>query len=399
MPGITPEGFDRKTQETTVSELQQFERDNIDPQIEYDDEDPLGQINGVVSGPIAELWELAEELYHSLDAENAEGDALENVGALVGVPRGEASRSVSFCTLDIDLGEVVPAGAIIAVEDQEEIRFLLVEEQTGEASPLENVRFEAENVGRVQAAAGSLTVIVTPFTGWNSVTNPEDASPGDEIETFTSYRKTIAARRSQRGGSTVDAVVAAVLALNDTLPGRPILDAQGFENVTLVTDANGLPGKAIEILVHDQEMVEDTVIAQAIWESKPGGIRTFGNVDSTAIDAKEVTRNVSFSRPEPVDIIVTFEIEVDPGKYAGDVAFKQKVVDMCTEEYGQGEDVIGVFVKSTALQTIGVKNVTAFGMHRDADPDVETRINLSIREIAAWDTADVTVTTSNFVDV
>jgi uncharacterized phage protein gp47/JayE len=398
MAGVTPEGFEIKTQQQIIADLQEAERDGIDPQIEYADEDPLGQLNGILSAPLAELWELAQELYYIIDRENAEDDALENVGALSGVPKGDASKSVAYLTLDIDLGEVVSAGAIVAVDGQEEIRFLLVEEQTGEASPLENVRFESENTGPVQAAAGSLTVIVTPFTGWNSATNPADASPGHDVQTNAQYRRSIVEGTARGGGSGVDHVQAQLLQLNDEIPGSPILDVAVFENTSLVTDANGLPGKSIEALVNDGEMVEDTVIGQAIWDSKTGGARTYGTIETTAIDVNGKTHAVFFSRPEEVPITQEFEIEIDPATYVGDAAFKAKIVELSEVRYKQGRDVVAAYQRSFALQSIGVENVLSFGMHRDADPDVDTRIEILIREIATFDTSDITVTTSIYVE-
>lgn len=392
--GLTPEGFVAKPQSAIIADFQAASRSDIDPQIEYSDEDPLGQIFGIASGPLAELWEQAQEIYFSIDRENAEGDALDNVGSLSGTTRGEASKSVVYCTMDLDNAAVVPAGAIIAVDGQEDIRFTLETEQTGTGTPLEDVKFLGEVVGPIQAAAGSLTVIVTPYSGWNSVTNPLDAAAGDDVETLPSYRRSIALGTARRGGSTLDAIRADVLALNDTLQGSPIIAVSPFENTGLVTDANGLPGKSIEILVHDGAAVDNDVIAQAIWDSKPGGIQTFGNANGTAIDKKGNSRTVYFSRPTPVSITVVLSCQIDPGKYIGDVALKLAIVTAGKAQYDQGDDVLLDYLRAVAIINTGVKVISDMTANGEAE-----RVPILVREIADWDTIDVTVTTTPYIDV
>lgn len=392
--GLTVDGFTLKPQSAIITDLQAAARGDIDPQIEYSDEDPLGQIIGIASAPIAEVWELAQEIYYSIDRENAEGDALDNVGTLSGTDRGEASKSVVYCTMDLDNTAVVPAGAIIAVVGQEDIRFTLDAEQTGTGTPLTGVKFVGEVVGPIQAAAGSLTVIVTAYSGWNSVTNPLDAAAGDSVETIPSYRRSIALGAARRGGSTLDAVRADVLALNETLPGSPILAVSCFENTSLVTDANGLPGKSTEVLVHDNSAVANDVIAQAIWNSKGFGMQTHGNASATAIDKKGNSQTVYFSRPVPVSITVVLACQIDPGKYIGDVALKLAIVTGARAQYDQGDDVLLDYLRALSLINTGVKVITSMTANGET-----SHVPILVRQIADWDTINVTVTTLPYIDV
>jgi uncharacterized phage protein gp47/JayE len=397
MAGVTSEGFVRKTQQEIIAEFQEAERENIDPLIEYAEDDILGQFNGIVSAPIAELWEVAEEVYHSNDRDAAEGDALANIGSILGVRQGEASRSTVLCTMNVDLADVVPAGSIIAVDGNEQVRFTLVEDYTGTGGAETGVAFESEELGAIQALAGTLTVIVSSVPGWNSVTNPEDAEPGDEVQTTAAFRQAIRDATTRQGGSTADAIRADVLALNDELDGTPVISCSVFENLGSTVDENGLPPRSIEVLVH-APTVTDAEIAERIWRTKPAGITTYGNDSATVTDENDTEQVVLFSRPTAVPIELDITLEVLTDEYAGDEDVQEYIVTQARLRYGQSKDVAEAYLKGLPFAVAGVYNVSAFTMNIQGDSPLSNVIPIGLREIADWDTALITVATSVWVD-
>lgn len=86
--GVLPTGFIRKP---LVQILREVETDMIEvfgPQIIQTSESPLGQINGVFADKVNDIWELAEDVYHSNDPDQAEDTKLTSLAKLRVLQRG-----------------------------------------------------------------------------------------------------------------------------------------------------------------------------------------------------------------------------------------------------------------------------------------------------------------------
>lgn len=395
--GVTPAGFVLKTQKDIRETFEADAKSLIDPQIEYDSDDPLGQIFDIISSKQAELWELAEGVYKSNDPAAADEMALLDQGSLLGVLRGEAAPSTVLCTLDADVGTFLPANTTIAVVDHEDIRFELVSNFTSAAQVTTGVPFRCEVTGPVKAIAGTLTVIVDSVPGWNSVTNPADAIPGQDVQTIDDYRLAVRAASTVQGGSTVDAIRADLLALNSALLGTPIISVAVYENVDVFTSPDGIPPNCVEALVFDNAAVSNTLIAQTIWNSKPAGIRTYGNTSGNAVDDLGVTRQVFFSRPIAKDIHISYRVEVD-STYAGDAALKAAVVLAAQKLYPPGRDVVRSRIQALPFAVQGVISVTSCLINFTADTPAVANLRLDVRHVAAFATANITVVSVPFTD-
>lgn len=96
---------------------------------------------------------------------------------------------------------------------------------TSRATP---ISFLSENYGPVACPANSLTQIVTPIAGWNSVTNPVAGVTGTFLETDAELRIRRLNSVKLLGNCTVEAIEAQLL---QNVPG--VTSAVVFENVTL----------------------------------------------------------------------------------------------------------------------------------------------------------------------
>ena len=92
-------------------------------------------------------------------------------------------------------------------------------------------------------------------------------------------------------------------------------------------DAEGIPGHSVSVYVPDSlESVPDGDIAQAIWDCKPAGIRTFGSSGGTATDIAGNTHVMNFTRIGSTSayyariVIAEYEEETLPQDYADRVA-------------------------------------------------------------------------------
>lgn len=116
---------------------------------------------------------------------------------------------------------------------------------------------------------------------------------------------------------TVTGSVAAnfTIAFNGAAGGQAQQLATVVNNVvgaTSITPSFGLPGKSFEIVVDDNNgQASNLEIAQAIYDSKPAGIQSYGSLTVQINDAFGNPYLISFSRPTQVPIYVVVTLQTD----------------------------------------------------------------------------------------
>lgn len=393
MAGVTAEGFVAKTVEEIKAEIEDDMLATISPSLNLAPDQPWGQINAAQSKKLAELWELAAVAYNAFDRDAAAGRLLDNVGSLTGTPRDPAKKSK--VTVDLVLGASFsqPAGAMMCdVASEPTIKFVNRDPVESTTAGTYQAVFEAFDYGPVVANAGTLTHITNPISGWTSVTNPLDAELGALVEEDPAYRQRQDDELTAAGSSTVDAI------RTDLLEVKKVLQAYVFENVTLVTDENGLPGKAIECVIYDgaSPTASDTEIAQAIWDSKPSGSQTFGTSSAIATDKLGVAQTVYFSRAAVLNIYLEFDIKVDASKFpVGGAALVKDTAVAEGNLNNLGDDVVALLLRSCVLAknggVAGVTDVVALRLGTSASPVGTVNIDITGRAIARFDTSRVVV--------
>lgn len=251
--------------------------------------------------------------------------------------------------------------------------------------------FEAVNTGPVESPVNTLTSIDTPVFGWDTVTNAVEASVGTDVETDTALRLRRRQSVSIAGAGTVDAITANVLDVTG------VTDAFIVENRTFSVDVDGRPAKSFEVVVTGGD---DEEIAQTIWDRKPAGIETVGDIAvATVTDSQGASRTINFSRPE--DIWIHLEIdytlyteEIFPSN--GEVAIAEAAAD-AGNLLGINEDVIlqrlqgPIFDAVPGIATLAIRiatSATSGGL-----PGAFTAVNLDIgaTEVGRFDVSRITV--------
>lgn len=391
MAGVVPTGFDRKTLQEIKADAEERQRDELGQELNQRADSLLGQLNGVMFDALAQLWEVLEALYSSFNPDAATGQSLDNLSALTGTTRRDATFSEVLTTVNIDGSFTLPAGSVATVAGNANARFLLVADVVnagGGPANFTDVLFRAETAGPVVANAGTLTEGPSLVTGWNTVTNPLDADQGLALETDSELRLKREQEIAGIGGSTVDGIRADVLAVDG------VTSASVLENQTNAVDANGLPAHSFEVVVLGGV---DADIAQAIFGSKPAGILAFGATTVAVTDSEGDSVDISFTRPTTKDVWLEYDLAVD-GSYAGDAQVKAAVVAFAEDAFGQGADVVQSRLVAPAFGVIGVRDVTAVRLGFSVSPTLEDNLVIAVREIAAFDTSRVAVATVVFVD-
>ena len=154
---------------------------------------------------------------------------------------------------------------------------------------------QAENYGAVLCAAGTLTEIVTGVSGLLSVTNFWDGSLGRLNETDTELRSRREKSMMLAGSATIEAIRTQIEAQVDGV--STVIVYENDHDTTEPSDDGRLP-HTIEALVDGGD---DMAIAKAIWDSKAGGIGTYGagvgSVTQIVFDSMGYQHAIRFSRP------------------------------------------------------------------------------------------------------
>ena len=306
--GLIPEGFRVMPQPVcqryiTQKLIEAWEEDITANDIDFDSN--FGQWIASESEQLAENFEIAEGIYNAFDPDLASDNALDKVCRIVGIERDSGTFTKVGVLCGGTPGTILDAGKIVSVPDTEEApgpKFKLLK-QTEILVGGTLAAFEALERGAVKVFAGQISIIETPVIGWTSATNPEDGVVGRERE-FDSALRTRRQDHIKAGGSgRVDAIRFAVA----NVPG--VISVTVYENDTDVVNERGQPKRSIEVVVNGGD---PDVIAQALWDNKPGATPYVGNTTGTAIGADGESRDLPFTRTTLVPIWVTYEIEIDP---------------------------------------------------------------------------------------
>ena len=141
--------------------------------------------------------------------------------------------------------------------------------------------------GAIDALPGTVTKIMTPTLGWQTVSNPAAAAVGQAVETDAQLR----ARQKQSVALPSRSVFEGILASVAAIDGVSAIS--GIDNDTAKTDENGVPSHSIAIIADGGDT---QAIADAIFRKKGPGTGTYGNTTQTVFDRYDVAHKISFSR-------------------------------------------------------------------------------------------------------
>jgi hypothetical protein len=390
--GMTETGFVVKPLSQIRADInaRQLASPKIGAAQDVSDESPLGQMNAAVAAEISEVWELGADVAASQDPEAATGIPLDNLCSLTGTVRQAAAPSkLKSCTVNLDAGATLPAGSIAAVDGRPDITFTSDAEVVNSGGVAANfpVDFTCTANGPVQVNAGTLTEIVSGVTGWNSVTNPSDCVLGRNVDTTPMLRQRRVGQLALRGGSTVRALRADVLALDG------ILSCKVLNNKKDYPSADGLPPHSFEVLIDDGAVpaVDDDLIAQTIFDQAPAGIESFGDTTGEALDEFGEVQTERFSRVERKPVFIDYELEVNPNTFPGDgIDQVNAAIAAAGAAYDAGDTVVALFLRSQAFTISGVIDVPTFTLGYAASPVGTTNLTTTARQRATFDTADFT---------
>jgi uncharacterized phage protein gp47/JayE len=353
---------------------------------------PIGQITDITLEHRQQISELLQEIYSAMDPEQATGQSLDALCSMTGTYRNPATYGTVGLTLNLNAATTVPAGSIVAVTGDPDNQWILDADVTSVGAGNYAGTATASETGVIQALAGTITTIVTPVAGWNSVTNALDADEGEEVESDTDLRLRREVELQQGGSTTLGAVVAAVSAIEE------VLQVIGYENVRSYVQ-DGMPPKSIEIVYWSGATSPTPAavvaeIAETI-NTKAGGIQAYGtDTDGLGTETETVTDaygsyEIGFTRAADLRVELEYTLTTN-SDYPGDVTFQAYVASWADDNLGIGSDVLYTKMIDVGYNVAGIDNLSLRlrffgGGWGTAD------LSVGGRQIATVDSGDITV--------
>lgn len=296
--GLTKDGFKRKRFRDIRIDIaarwkQLFGEDvNTDSGI-------IGKIIDLLAFMFSILWMLAERVYNSGFIHKAEGKALDNLVANRLMRRRPAEKAKGNIEITGQEGTVVEAGFIVGNGQQ---FYVTTETVTIGADGKAIAPVEAQRAGaQGNTAANTVTEIITPLVGVESVTNLEPIGGGRNEETDDELRRRYELTRIAVGSPTTNGIRAEVLGV----PG--VLTCTVVENRTIQTDSDGRPPKSFEVFVLGGE---DEDIAKAIFRRRAAGIQAYGQIVIDVVDDAGEIVPIGFTRAQEVPVYIQVGVVV-----------------------------------------------------------------------------------------
>jgi len=290
--GVTSQGFVRKPLDVITTDLNSKFIATFGESFDTTPESPDGQVIGIISDKISELWGLAHGSYNAYRPGATEGIGLDNIVELNRVVRYVNTPTKVTCQLAGDSGLKVPAGSLVATTDgtyQFSIESDAILPATATAI--------CTTLGEVAIPSNSVTKIITAIDGWASVNNAGAGLTGITYESDPQLR----ARREKStivtGTNTIEAIYSALYAM-----GLSYVRIRDNDDDTPI---GSQPAHSFQVVVIGGS---DTEIAKTIYENKPAGIKPYGTTTISVNDSKGYPHSVGFSRPVNTSVYIDVTI-------------------------------------------------------------------------------------------
>lgn len=385
--GLTDAGFRRPTYAELLDALEYKARELFGSRANLTVRSPLGVFLRIYAWMLNLLFSTLEDVYNSRFIDTAVGASLYNLGRAIGLKLLGAQKAVGYLTFTGSDGVEVPEGYLAETNAGEQYITLQSGVITNGSVTLSASAVVAGPDGN--ADKNSITNIVNPMSGIETVTNASSFEGGRNTETDAEFRERYYLSVDFAGGVNLDSIIAEIYESVEA-----VIAVAGEENDTDGTSESGLPPHSFEIIAYGG-LDED--VAGAIFRRKAAGIQTYGNTTVAVVSSAGTTHNIKFSRPTPVNVWIKITGLQTNSVFPldGIDRIKQNLVNFIGSNtrggMAIGQDVICVALPTEVLKVPGVVD---FDLEISSDGSDYSRENIIIaaREKAVTDESKVTVT-------
>ena len=382
--GVTSTGFTLKTQADIRDEIDDYQRLHVAPGLILSDDTILGNQNAAVSVQLAELWELAQDIYSSFDPDVSSDWALDRLSSLTGTLRNKWTKTTVTGQVTMNPNKALPVGSIAHLTGRPNSRFVtLAEVPADPTGGTFDVVFEAEDAGTITVAAGQLSEIAVAQSGWTGVTNALVGDPGSEPETDPVFRAKRETELSASGSTNFDAIVAGVSRVSG------VIDVSGSDN-PYAKSVGGLPPHSVHIITRGGANQD---IADAIYLDVGAGITTTGSETESVTDSLGEAHTIRFTTGTSLTFYCTMTVQkgAEWNGAASETNIKA-LVAAYVNSLGLGDDVIYGQVRAAVFREPGVYRINSLFIGFAPAPVLTFDLSVSDVEYAESDVANIGIT-------
>ena len=351
MSYLTPQGL-RVPRENEILERIRAEYESaIGQSVDWSRDTFEGAFSVALARVEADTLESLQDLWDMFDPEAAQGIALDVQAALAGTSRTPASFSVVDLDLDGDPGTFVPAGSVVEATGGR--RWITQEDVTLPGSSVA----QADETGPIPAAAGTITQIVTPITGWDTVTNPAAATTGANRQSDEELRAAVRLARQRSTGSSFGGIEEQVRRLpfitNSLVVHNP-------SSAPAVVQGVPLPPHSYQVVVFPDTLTaeQEELLADRIFGIGPIGIESVGS--ESRFRAGWPVR-WQYASPLSVDVAVVVTVKDGFGS-AGVLLDVESAISRLLARLAVGENVRILALFGAIDRVEGVESVTSLAV-------------------------------------
>lgn len=245
---------------------------------------------------------------------------------------------------------------------------------------------QASVVGAISQEANTITEIVTPVLGWESISNPLPASEGRLTELDEELRLRFRNTKMDRSTNILDSIYSALLNIDG------VQDVAIYENDTDTVDGNGVEGHSFLPVVLGGS---SQLIAEAIWKNKPIGIMSQGNTQIDITCSQGFVHSIGFERPNPITVYVTVNLSLnpeDPNIFPGDgiEQIQQNIINYAKEKFSVGDDVIFSRLY-TPINNVPGHQIDSLFVGTSPNPATSSNVVVAFNEISSFEKVNIVV--------
>lgn len=305
MPNVLDaNGLQLATQAELITYFSNAYRSIYGNDINLDTNSPDGQMMMIYIQALLDVEDLLMQIYNGMDPDNAVGNVLDQRCSINGIQRQAGTHTVTNVTLVttqsvtlFGLDQVVNDPYVVA--DNQGNHWVLLVTVVLSMPGTYVLAFEAENPGAVLSVPNTITVPFTVILGVQSINNPTTFTTlGLNEESDFDFK----IRRQKSVSLSSQGYLAGLLAALKNLSG--VTAAFVYENVTGSTDADGIPGHSIWVIVSGT--ATPTAIANAIYTKRNAGAGMKGSQTFNVAQADGSVFVVRWDDVTPESLFIKF---------------------------------------------------------------------------------------------
>lgn len=298
-----------------------------------------GQWLGILAQAFYDANTAAVGVFNQFSPATSVGAGLSSVVKINGITRESSSNSTATVTVVGQANTTITNG-VIGDNQNLNTQWSLPTSVTIPSGGSIDVTATSTTSGAVTAAANTLTKILTPTPGWQSVNNAAAASPGAALESDAQLRQRQTNSTSLPALTTADSCLGALRNL------AGVTSVNYDINNSSTTDANGVPPYSWSFSVLGGT-VQDIVDTIGLY--KTPGLPTYGTTSGTYVSPYGINETIDYFTCAQQRIVVALTIVPGTGYTSLIVTEIQNAVAAYINSLGQGGDVVVSRLAAPAL--------------------------------------------------